>query len=139
MVKNTPFIEVTRNQHSRAMETREKRLAETLVHPVMLAHRNPKRVAAIGGTTEMLNEILKHTTVEQVYVFEDACKRSAPVGLMAMDAPSRYDADPRVHRIQVSRVQLPLTLRSSSTSGGAYDVIFWRRRYDPELELGACS
>mmetsp|Transcript_9388 Transcript_9388/g.20809 ORF Transcript_9388/g.20809 Transcript_9388/m.20809 type:complete len:836 (-) Transcript_9388:139-2646(-) len=45
--------------------------AETLVHPAMFAHRNPKRVAIIGGGDgATLREVLKHKTVEQVVVLE---------------------------------------------------------------------
>lgn len=41
--------------------------SEALVHPVMFAHDNPKRVAIVGnGTGSTLREVLKHKTVEKV-------------------------------------------------------------------------
>jgi spermidine synthase len=124
MMKNSPFIEGSRNQHGRAMDAREEHFAEALIHPVMLAHRYPKRVAVVGGTTETLSEILKHTTVEQVYLFEDAYSLSE----QGMGTLSQSDDDQRVHRIKVDHAELPLALHRHSTSAGAYDVIVWTRR-----------
>ncbi|KAL3915824.1 MAG: hypothetical protein SGILL_005465, partial [Bacillariaceae sp.] len=44
---------------------------ETLVHPSMFAHPNPKRVAIIGGGEgATLREVLKHKTVEKVMMVE---------------------------------------------------------------------
>jgi spermidine synthase len=44
---------------------------EALVHPAMLAHANPKRVAIIGGGEgATLREVLKHNTVERVTMIE---------------------------------------------------------------------
>ena len=44
---------------------------ETLVHPSMIAHPNPKRVAIIGGGEgATLREVLKHNTVEEVVMVE---------------------------------------------------------------------
>ncbi|VEU39178.1 unnamed protein product [Pseudo-nitzschia multistriata] len=44
---------------------------ETLIHPSMFAHKNPKRVAIIGGGEgASLREVLKHKTVEVVYMIE---------------------------------------------------------------------
>jgi spermidine synthase len=44
---------------------------EPLVHPVMLAHNNPRRVAIIGGGEgATLREVLKHKTVENVIMIE---------------------------------------------------------------------
>ena len=44
---------------------------ESLVHPAMIAHPNPKRVAIIGGGEgATLREVLKHTTVEKVVMVE---------------------------------------------------------------------
>jgi spermidine synthase len=44
---------------------------EALVHPAMFAHRNPKRVAIIGGGEgATLREVLKHKTVEKVVMIE---------------------------------------------------------------------
>jgi len=44
---------------------------ESLVHPAMIAHPNPKRVAIIGGGEgATLREVLKHKTVEKVVMVE---------------------------------------------------------------------
>jgi len=44
---------------------------ETLIHPSMFAHKNPKRVAIIGGGEgASLREVLKHKTVENVTMIE---------------------------------------------------------------------
>eukprot|EP00529_Nitzschia_sp_RCC80_P004790 CAMPEP_0113451936 /NCGR_PEP_ID=MMETSP0014_2-20120614/6591_1 /TAXON_ID=2857 /ORGANISM="Nitzschia sp." /LENGTH=944 /DNA_ID=CAMNT_0000343299 /DNA_START=332 /DNA_END=3166 /DNA_ORIENTATION=- /assembly_acc=CAM_ASM_000159 len=44
---------------------------EALVHPLLLAHKNPKRVAIIGGGEgATLREVLKHSTIEKVVMIE---------------------------------------------------------------------
>ena len=44
---------------------------ETLIHPTLFAHPNPKRVAIIGGGEgASLREVLKHSTVEHVTMIE---------------------------------------------------------------------
>ncbi|KAG7350362.1 spermine/spermidine synthase domain containing protein [Nitzschia inconspicua] len=44
---------------------------ESLVHPAMFAHKNPKRVAIIGGGEgATLREVLKHNTVETVVMID---------------------------------------------------------------------
>lgn len=44
---------------------------ETLVHPAMLTHERPRRVAVIGGGEgATLREVLKHNTVESVVMIE---------------------------------------------------------------------
>jgi spermidine synthase len=44
---------------------------EALVHPAMFTHKNPKRVAIIGGGEgATLREVLKHNTVEKVVMIE---------------------------------------------------------------------
>mmetsp|Transcript_5167 Transcript_5167/g.11371 ORF Transcript_5167/g.11371 Transcript_5167/m.11371 type:complete len:813 (+) Transcript_5167:404-2842(+) len=44
---------------------------EALVHPVMIAHHNPRRVAIIGGGEgATLREVLKHNTVEEVVMID---------------------------------------------------------------------
>ena len=44
---------------------------EALVHPTMIAHPNPRRVAIIGGGEgATLREVLKHNTVEEVVMVE---------------------------------------------------------------------
>ncbi|KAL7534421.1 hypothetical protein ACHAXR_005862, partial [Thalassiosira sp. AJA248-18] len=39
---------------------------EALVHPSMITHMNPRRVAIIGGGEGILREVLKHNTVRKV-------------------------------------------------------------------------
>jgi spermidine synthase len=44
---------------------------EALVHPGMFTHKNPKRVAIIGGGEgATLREVLKHSTVEKVVMID---------------------------------------------------------------------
>ena len=44
---------------------------ESLTHPALFSHENPKRVAIIGGGEgATLREVLKHKTVEQVVMIE---------------------------------------------------------------------
>lgn len=44
---------------------------EALVHPAMFTHKNPKRVAIVGGGEgATLREVLKHNTVETVIMIE---------------------------------------------------------------------
>lgn len=44
---------------------------ESIVHPAMITHSNPKRVAIIGGGEgATLREVLKHKSVEEVVVLE---------------------------------------------------------------------
>ena len=58
---------------------------EALVHPALLTHANPKRVAIIGGGEgATLREVLKHKTVEEVVMIEidedfvDICREHLP-------------------------------------------------------------
>lgn len=58
---------------------------EALVHPAMIAHPNPKRVAIIGGGEgATLREVLKHKTLEKVMMVEideelvDICREHLP-------------------------------------------------------------
>jgi spermidine synthase len=79
---------------------------EALVHPSMFAHRNPKRVAIIGGGEgATLREVLKHKTVEKVVMIEidekmvDLSREYLPFwsdcSTLAGSAASCFD-DPRV-------------------------------------------
>ena len=79
---------------------------ETLIHPSMFAHKNPKRVAIIGGGEgASLREVLKHNTVEKVYMIEideimvDVSRKYIPswsdCSMIEGSAPSCFD-DPRV-------------------------------------------
>jgi len=63
----------------------ERAYHESLIHPAMVAHSNPKRVAVLGGAEgASLREILKHTSVEKAYMLEldevgiDMCKKYLP-------------------------------------------------------------
>lgn len=58
---------------------------ETLVHPVLVAHPDPRRVLVLGGGEgAALREVLRHRTVEQVWLVDldgelvDLCRRHAP-------------------------------------------------------------
>lgn len=58
---------------------------EGLIHPGMLVHPNPKRVAIIGGGEgSSLREVLKHETVEEVHMIEidemivETCRKYLP-------------------------------------------------------------
>ena len=45
---------------------------ESLVHPALLTHSNPKRVAVAGKAADaILSEVLKHTTVEESFVLDE--------------------------------------------------------------------
>jgi spermidine synthase len=79
---------------------------ETLVHPSMFAHANPKRVAIIGGGEgATLREVLKHKTVEKVMMIEideimvEVSKQYLPswsdCSMLDGSTPSCFD-DPRV-------------------------------------------
>jgi len=53
------------------VEIGEESYHEVLVHPVMLAHPNPRRVLIIGGGDGgTLREVLRHKTVEKVTMVE---------------------------------------------------------------------
>ncbi len=53
------------------VEVGEESYHEVLVHPVMLAHPNPKKVLVIGGGDGgTLREVLKHETVEKAIMVE---------------------------------------------------------------------
>ncbi len=53
------------------VETGEESYHEVLVHPVLLAHPNPKRVLIIGGGDGgTLREVLRHETVEKASMVE---------------------------------------------------------------------
>lgn len=53
------------------VEIGEESYHEVLVHPVMLAHPNPKRVLVIGGGDGgTLREVLRHDTVEKAIMVE---------------------------------------------------------------------
>jgi len=61
----------------------EKAYHEALVHPAMIAHSHPKRVAIIGaGEGATLREVLKHNTVEEVVMIE--------IDSLVMDVSRQY-------------------------------------------------
>lgn len=87
-------------------KTGEAAYHETLIHPAMFAHKNPKRVAIIGGGEgASLREVLKHKTVENVTMIEidemmvDVSRKYIPswsdCSMLEGSAPSCFD-DPRV-------------------------------------------
>jgi S-adenosylmethionine decarboxylase proenzyme len=78
---------------------------EALVHPAMITHTNPKRVAIIGGGEgATLREVLKHKTVESVTMIEideamvKICREYIPewsnCSMLVGSTPSCFD-DPR--------------------------------------------
>lgn len=87
-------------------KTGEAAYHETLIHPAMFAHKNPKRVAIIGGGEgASLREVLKHKTVENVTMIEidemmvDVSRKYIPswsdCSILEGSTPSCFD-DPRV-------------------------------------------
>ena len=84
---------------------------ETLIQPSMFAHKNPKRVAIIGGGEgATLREVLKHATVEKVIMIEidkvmvDLSRKYLPswndCSMLLGSAPSCFDD----HRVEVQYV-----------------------------------
>jgi len=84
---------------------------ETLIQPSMFAHKNPKRVAIIGGGEgATLREVLKHATVEKVIMIEidkvmvDLSRKYLPswndCSMLLGSAPSCFDDD----RVEVQYV-----------------------------------
>lgn len=91
---------------------------ESLVHPVMLAHPKPQRVAILGGGEgATLYEVLRHPSVYKVYnidldrVVVDVCRRLAPEF-----HHGAFD-DPRVQLV------FDDALRFLETTSEAFDVI----------------
>jgi len=71
--------------HMQSSEQDEYLYHESLVHPVMINHPNPKRVfVGGGGEGATVREILRHRTVEKVVMVDidgecvDVCKRFLP-------------------------------------------------------------
>lgn len=82
---------------------------EALVHPAMVSHPRPKRVAIVGGGEgATLREVLKHNTVEHVTMVEidekmvNVCRKFLPEWSdcrnLVGSAPSCFD-DPRAEII----------------------------------------
>jgi len=76
------------------LEKWEKMYHEILVHPVLLAHNNPKNVLIIGGGDGgALREVLKHKEVESAKVVEidrkvvEVVRRYMPIDNGAFDDP----------------------------------------------------
>lgn len=87
---------------------------EALVHPAMVSHSNPKRVAIIGGGEgATLREVLKHNTVETVTMIEidekmvKVCREFLPewsdCSNLVGSAPSCFD-DPRAEVIYTDAI-----------------------------------
>mmetsp|Transcript_7408 Transcript_7408/g.10829 ORF Transcript_7408/g.10829 Transcript_7408/m.10829 type:complete len:796 (+) Transcript_7408:55-2442(+) len=54
-----------------SMKDSEREFHETLVHPAMFAHSNPKHIAIVGGGEgATIRELLKHETVETITMVE---------------------------------------------------------------------
>ena len=87
---------------------------ETLVHPALFSHPNPKRVAIIGGGEgATLREVLKHNTIETVTMIEidevmvNISKQYLPewsdCSMIVGSAPSCFD-DPRAEVIYADAI-----------------------------------
>lgn len=67
---------------------------ELMAHPILCAHPDPRRVAIVGGGDgHLLHEVLKHESVQEVYVLEldgaviDVCRAHFPEIAAAFDDP----------------------------------------------------
>jgi hypothetical protein len=128
MMKDIQYADAPRARRFHVRKPRGTLAAETLVHPAMLSHPSPRRVAVLGGACCVLNEVLKHDTVHQVDVFEDPYSRSEGKRNMTLCATSAKDDDARVHHILLNQTELSTALRDRATTVGSYDVIIWHRR-----------
>jgi spermidine synthase len=91
---------------------------EALIHPAMIAHSAPRSVLCIGGTTgAIVREVLRHKTVEEVFVFwvdrqiVDALDGKLPY------AERKVFSDPRVKGV------LSSPLDDATLGGKKFDVI----------------
>lgn len=109
---------------------------EALVHPAMLSHPHPKRVAIIGGGEgATLREVLKHNTVETVTMIEidkimvelcqDYLSEWNDCSNLVGSAPSCFD-DPRANVIYMDAVAW-FTEHFGNQTEGAIDP---SQRYD---------
>jgi spermidine synthase len=65
---------------------------ESLVHPAMFSHKNPRRVAIVGGGDgAILREVLKHNTVQNVVVIEEC---QMVIDLIRQHLPDYIDCSP---------------------------------------------
>lgn len=104
-----------RFQGSRTLGSPKQR-AEALVHPALLTHEHPKRVAVLGEDVGLLvEEILKHRTVEHVEAFVPPC------------CCQGRSLESRVLYTLAEKLDLPQTLRHRARSNGPFDVIVWSR------------
>eukprot|EP00536_Pseudo-nitzschia_multiseries_P012036 jgi/Psemu1/207554/e_gw1.440.11.1 len=118
---------------------------ETLIHPSMFAHKNPKRVAIIGGGEgASLREVLKHNTVESVVMIEidqimvDVSRKYLPswsdCSMLVGSAESCFD-DPRVevHYIDAFQWFIDNFPESDSPLIDSFDVIIMDA-LDPQIQ-----
>jgi len=128
---------------------------EALVHPAMLSHPNPRRVAIIGGGEgATLREVLKHKTVdtatmieideEMVYVSRQHLPEWSDCSNLIGSAKSCFD-DPRSELFYVDAISWFLDRFLNNDSGvGAterYDVIIMDALYVKQVKIveNACQ
>jgi len=108
--------------------------SESIVHPAMLSHPDPRRVAIIGGGEgATLREVLKHRTVEEAVVLEideelvDICREHMPEwsdcsDVEGSDADSCFD-DARARLVFTDAFRWFVDNASPGGSGERFDVI----------------
>ena len=108
--------------------------SESIVHPAMLSHPDPRRVAIIGGGEgATLREVLKHRTVEEVVVLEideelvEICKEHMPEwsdcsDFEGSDAESCFD-DTRARLVFTDAFRWFVDNASTDGAGEKFDVI----------------
>ena len=111
---------------------------ETLVHPAMFAHSNPRRVLIVGGgSNAVLREVLKHNTVNEVIMIErqpmlsDLTQQYLPdysdcsqlvLGEPHEDVTSCFD-DPRLHLVVNIDPSEYLLQNNNTGSEDLFDVV----------------
>ena len=107
---------------------------ESIVHPAMLSHPHPRRVAIIGGGEgATLREVLKHRTVEEAVVLEidrelvDICREHMPewsdcADVGGSDAPSCFD-DSRARLVFTDAFRWFVENAGFHGAGEKFDVI----------------
>ena len=105
---------------------------ESIVHPAMITHRDPKRVAIIGGGEgATLREVLKYKSVEEVVILEideelvKICAEYMPewsdcTDIEGTDAKSCFE-DSRARVIFVDAFRWMIDNFDSTTGGGTED------------------
>lgn len=71
--RESQYLHKYQSSHTKLAETKANMFnIEALVHPAMITHLNPKRVAVLGGeehqTRATLSEVLKHVSVKDAVI-----------------------------------------------------------------------